>query len=91
MGRHRINKYTDQDIYANEQAPHAKKRLQKIHCSSHPLGGRPKNRFFPPLWTEACHDLSTIDYGRLPIQPTLRTVTAPFNSFWFALPPMSSR
>jgi hypothetical protein len=40
MGRRCIKKDTYQDIYPDEQALHAKKRLQKIHFSSHPLAGR---------------------------------------------------
>ena len=38
MGRRRVKKDADQDIEPNEQALHAKKRLQEIHFSSHPLG-----------------------------------------------------
>ena len=44
-------------------------------CADRPVNGR-----LPPSWTMTCHDLSTIDYVHLPIQMTLRTVVAPFNS-----------
>ena len=86
MGGRRIKKDANQDIERDEQALHAKKRLQKIQFSSHPLGGRSfaadfdKNGRLPPSW--ACHHLSTIDYARLPIRSTLRTAAPPFTSFW---------
>ena len=87
MGRRRIKKDADQDIQPDEKAPHAKKRLQKIHFSSHPLGGCPFAADFRKIdvyllsWTGTCHDPSTIDYERLPIRPTLRTVVSHFDSY----------
>ena len=79
MGSSCIKKDANQDIHPDEQALHAKKRLQEIHYSSHPLGGRSfaADRLvsgrLPPSWTVTCHDLSTIDYAHLPIRLTLRT------------------
>jgi hypothetical protein len=37
MGRRRIKKDTDKNIYRDQEAFYTEKRLQKVHVNSHPL------------------------------------------------------